>query len=95
MASGHCSLQLSETVGWEEFPEFADELLKILGGHVLDKTEGVDMRIWEVSIHGHRLKLVYEDYPLSVAFESADDEGDRFLRELKQKLEAGSYRLSS
>lgn len=87
MASGHWSLQVSDTIGWADFPQFADQLTAALGARVVDKAEAADMRVWNITLRGCRLRLVYEDYPLNVAFESSSDEGDRVLQEIKKALE--------
>jgi hypothetical protein len=93
MASGHLYLEISQSVGWAEFPKFADALVSKLGATVLDKAEAADMRIWQVSLQGCTLRLVYEDYPLAVSIESMSDEGDRLVRELKEKFESGAVSL--
>jgi hypothetical protein len=90
MASGHWCLEISETIGWDDFPKFAEVLVTTLGGKVLDKAEAVDMRIWEVRFQSCTLRLVYDDYPSAVSLESTSDDGDRLLRDLKQKLESRS-----
>jgi|SRR5688500_3414236 hypothetical protein len=90
MASGHWSLQVSDTIGWADFPQFADQLIAALGARVVDNAEAADMRIWDITLRGCRLRLVYEDYPLNVAFESSSDEGDRVLEEIKKALESKS-----
>jgi hypothetical protein len=88
MASGHLCLRLSTKVTWEEFPRFAEQLLAVVGGRVVNKTDAADVRIWEIAFHDRALRLVFDDYPAAVSFEAADPAGDAFLRELKQKLSA-------
>ena len=90
MASGHWSLQVSDAIGWTDFPQFADRLMEALGAQVVHKLEAVDMRIWEVSLWGCMVRLVYEDYPQNVAFESSSIEGDRVLEKIKKALELRS-----
>jgi Protein of unknown function (DUF3630) len=85
-ASGHLSLRLSESVAWEDFPLFADELLPLMFGTVVSETDGVEMRIWELKLPRCSLDLVYEDYPAQVSLESSSDEGDDVLRELLDTL---------
>lgn len=94
MASGHLCLYVSQTVGWAGFPKYAEALVSRLGATVLDKAEAPDIRIWKVSLQGCVLLLVYEDYPSgAVSFESDSDEGDRLVRELKERFESGAVRL--
>lgn len=89
MASGHLCLNLSERVGWGGFERYADDLLAAIGGtKVRVLAESVEMRIWEVSVRGQPLKLVYDDYPVGVSLESSEKSGDDELERLLVVLEA-------
>jgi len=87
MASEHLCLNLSERVGWDDFPEYAETLLKILGGTKISAAESVELRIWEVSIDGRTISLVFSDYPAMVSLESPSDEGDDVLKDVEAKLQ--------
>src|SRR5690606_35379608 len=94
MASGHLCLEVSQTVGWAGFPKYAEALVSRLGATVLDKAEAPDIRIWRVGLEGCVLRLVYEDSPSGGAtFEHDSDDGDRLVRELKERFESGAVRL--
>ena len=86
MASGHLCIRLSEKIGWEEFPAFVDELLPLLDAAITSKTDGVEMRIWELDLPCCSLRLVYEDFPAGVSLESSTDDADDILRDLYKKL---------
>jgi hypothetical protein len=86
MACGNLCLELTETLGWEDFPEFANELLALLDGTVLSKADGVETCLWEVRIQGCDFSLVYDDYPNMVSLASLSIEGDVLLRDLQQTL---------
>ena len=86
MASGHLSLNLSEKVTWEGFPNYAAGLLRLLDGKLLNQSDGVDIRLWKVEIAGRTISLVFDDYPLMVAFESSDLDGDALIEDLHQRL---------
>jgi hypothetical protein len=88
MASGHLCLNFTESVGWGDFPAYADELLRLLNGSVESKADGVELCIWKVRFGGCELRLVYEDYPTMISLESSTDEGDSLLVELHRELEA-------
>jgi hypothetical protein len=88
MASGHLCLRLSERIGWEHFEAFAEELLPILDATVAHKTDGVEMRIWQLDLPRCSLRLVYEDFPVCISLESSTDEADGVLRKLHQKLKS-------
>jgi hypothetical protein len=81
MASGHLCLNLTSDVDWTRFPAFARELMTRLGGQLLGTVaDGVDMRIFPVSLYGARLSLVWDDYPAMVSLEASDSSGDDALR---------------
>ena len=86
MASGHLCLNLTERMSWEEFPDYAEKFLRSIGGEIIRKSEGPDIRIWEVSIERHPVQFVFDDYPVMVSLESYDDQGDKILKHLRQKL---------
>jgi hypothetical protein len=88
MASGHLCLNLTESVGWEDFPAYAGELLRQLNGTVQSKADGVEICVWKVRLGNRELRLVYDDYPTMISLESSTDDGDSLLAELHQKLEA-------
>jgi hypothetical protein len=90
MASGHLCLNLSACVGWEEFPDFADKFLRKIDGEILRKTEGPDMRLWDVRIDGSNLSLVFDDYPVMTSLESSDQAGDVVIEKLGQRLSGGA-----
>ena len=96
MASGHLNLDISEKVSWDEFPEYASELVKICNGTVTDKADAPDTRIWSVSIGTADLRLVYADYPQMVSLESSSSVADHTIRQLHETLsvwhETGSTR---
>jgi hypothetical protein len=88
MASGHLCLDLSEQVSWEAFSSYADDLLEFAGGKKIGAAESAEMKIWKVIVAGCELRLVQDDFPAMVSFESSDGNGDEVLRQLHAKLTA-------
>jgi hypothetical protein len=86
MASGHCCLNLSQSVSWNSFPKFAQAFIEFVGGEVLSRNDGVDIRLWNVLIGGQTLRLVFDDFPLMTSLESPDASGDRIIEEVYNKL---------
>lgn len=78
--------ELNSDVGWEGFPEYAEEFVNLFSGSVISRSDSVDTRVWEVIVKGGLLRLVYEDFPVMVSLESQDKEGDRFIKDLKDIL---------
>ena len=93
MASGHLYLKLTKNINWETFPNFATALLKSIGGKIDNKIESMDIRLWEVTLMGANLNVVFDDYPLMVSIESTDHAGDivitRLHEQFKQKMGSG------
>lgn len=89
MASGHLFLSLSERVSWEDFPAYAEALLRLITGTRLSTAESVETRIWTVSIGDQTVRLVQEDYPMMVSLESESAEADDLLRQLCEDLKSG------
>jgi len=86
MASGHSCLNITEKVDWDDFPEYANKLIKILNGKLLSKIDAADVRIWEVSINNQKYNLTYDDYPVMVALESSDDGSDNEIGNIQNLL---------
>nr|WP_314494219.1 DUF3630 family protein [uncultured Pseudomonas sp.] len=78
--------ELNSDVGWEGFPKYAEEFVKLFSGSVISRSDSVDTRVWEVIIKGGLLRLVYEDFPMMISLESQNNEGDRFIKDLKDIL---------
>lgn len=88
MASGNLFLVLSENIGWEEFPDYAEDFIGKVGGKIIEKLDAVDVRIYKIKLKFVTLRLVYEDYPQMVSLESMDDSGDSVIRELYAEFAA-------
>jgi len=86
MASSHLCLNLTESVGWDQFPQFAERLIKILGTKVSDAAESVEMRIWNLQFSTCQMRLVYDDFPQMISLESNSLQGDDILKNLAQQL---------
>lgn len=86
MASGHLCLNLTERIGWEEFPVFAERFIPSIRGEITRKSDGPDLRLWEVTIDAQPLRFVFDDFPVMVSLESPNDEGDAILKRLYGEL---------
>ena len=90
MHSGHLCLELTEVIGWHQFPRFAEELMLMIGASIRDKAEGVDFYIWRLEFPTCQIRLVYEDFPNMISLESDTLLGDEFLRKLAEQLKTPS-----
>lgn len=84
--SRHLFLELTSEITWDQFPDFAERLMHLIGGRIKKKTDTVDIRIWVAVIQGEDLRLVFEDFPVLVSLESDTDDGDILLKKIKEKL---------
>jgi len=86
MASGHLCLELTERVDWWGFPGYARELVSRIGGEIVSFAESAELRIWDISVDGDMLGLVYQDYPQMISLESNSDRSDALLQRLNLLL---------
>lgn len=86
MASGHLSLELSDEVSFDSFPEYASLFLAAVGGTVEERNDSIIMCIWNVLIKGKRYRLVYDDYPCGVSLESQDYESDDEIIKIREAV---------
>lgn len=86
MASGHLCLNLTGSISWEEFPAFAERFLPAISGQIAGKSDGPDIRLWEVTIDAQSLRLVFDDFPVMVSLESSNANGDEILERIYGEL---------
>jgi hypothetical protein len=86
MASGHLCLNLTERITWEEFPSFAERFVRAINGEITRKSDGPDLRLWEVTIVAQPLRFVFDDFPVMVSLESPNEKGDEILKRLYGEL---------
>ena len=86
MASGTDSLLLTECIDWDSFPQYADEIVRLLGGRVADRIDGPDQRVWTVCIGNHLFWLAYEDYPVGVSLDPQNSEASATVPSIRQSL---------
>ena len=86
MASGNESLLLTERVGWDSFPPYAEAILQLLEGTVVSRADGPDQRVWAVRIGTHLFWLAYEDFPIEVSLDPQDSDASALVWAIRQKL---------
>ena len=86
MASGDDSLLLSDRVDWDSFPAYAGEIVRLLGGAVVDRVDGPDQRLWTVSIANQLFWLTYEDSPPGVSLDPQNRDASAMVPGIRQTL---------
>ena len=86
MASGHLCLELTDRIGWHEFPKFAERLVSDFGWNVVEKSVVADMHIWGLKFENEQIRLVFDDFPLMISLESDSHKGDEIIKSLALKL---------
>jgi hypothetical protein len=84
MRSGRLYAELTSDVGWEGFPDYVEEFVKLFSGKIISRSDSADTRVWGVVIKDRVLRLVYEDFPVMICLESQSEEGDQFIEELTE-----------
>lgn len=88
MASGNLCLNISRSVDWEKFPLFADSFVEMIGSKIVKKSDGPDMRIWQILTDEISTSLVFDDYPMMVSLEAMDISGNNLIERLYRELSA-------
>lgn len=86
MASGNDALLLTERVGWESFPAYADAVLQLIAGEVVERVDGPVERVWTVKIDGQLFWLAYDDWPAGISLDSLDHAASALLPGIRQRL---------
>jgi hypothetical protein len=84
MRSGRLYVELTSDVDWEDFPNYAEEFVKLFSGKIISRSDSIDTRVWGANIKDRLLRLVYEDFPVMISLESQSEEGDRFIEGLSE-----------
>lgn len=90
MHSGHLCLNLTENVGYEDFPKFALALLRHIGGAKSSENHSPGTSILKFVFEEVGLRLVYDDYPEMISIEASCAKGDEAALAIKKILEANS-----
>lgn len=89
MASGHLCLELSESVGYENFNEYAEWVISNISGKVKNKNNSYVICIWDVLVEDDSYRLVYEDCPCLISLESSSDSADERMEDIFRLLTKG------
>ena len=73
MASGNQSIRLTRSVSWEMFGPYAERLVRLLDGQVIDTADTPVERVWTTMIDGGRFWLALDDFGLGVSLDPCDD----------------------
>jgi hypothetical protein len=60
--------------------------LDYLGGAIISKSDGADVRIWEVLIDNEYFFLAFDDFPVMITLESKSLQGDDYIPAFKALL---------
>jgi hypothetical protein len=86
MASGDLSLRLTECIGWEDFPGYAETVVGWLGGVIAARADSAAERVWDVRIQGQRFWLALDDFGLGVSLDSQDAEASIRIECIRRDL---------
>ena len=86
MASGNDALALTERVGWDAFPRYAEALVQVLGGTISERADSPVERVWTVRINGELFWLAYDDFPVGVSLAPKGVGGSALIPRIRQTL---------
>ena len=84
MASGESSLLLSERVPWESFPAYAEAVLRLIGGRVVDRVDSPAERVWTVDVGGKLFWLAHDE--IGASLDSKSGESSLLIPSIQQTL---------
>ena len=84
MASGEASLLLTDRVPWESFPGYAEAVLRIVGGDVVQRVDSPVERIWTVRIEGQLFWLSHDQ--VGVSLDSKSREASLLIPSIRETL---------
>jgi len=86
MASGHRSLRLTRAVAWEDFAAYAESVVRMLDGSVLQRADSPVERVWSVKIGAGHYWLSLDDFGLGVSLDSCDRAADDQIESIRATL---------
>jgi hypothetical protein len=86
MASGNLALALTGRVDYESFPAYADDVLPLLEGTIVDRADGPDQRVWTVDIRGRLFWLAYDEFQKGVSLDPQDSAASALIPAIREKL---------
>ena len=72
MASGNASLALTERVDWESFQGYAEAVLQLIGGSVVERVDSPVERVWTVTVGGELFWLAHDEVGVSLDSQSRE-----------------------
>jgi hypothetical protein len=88
MASGHQSLRLTRQVEWEALPEYAQAVVAVLGGAIVERVDSFAERVWTATIGGASFWIALDDWGLGVSLNPQDAEASRLIPGIRDALVA-------
>ncbi len=85
--SKRVELELSDSLGYEDFPLFAEELCKVINATPIKLIDGPYSRFWEIRVGNNiSLLIIYNDFPNRGYITSDDGINDDFVIDLFKTL---------
>ena len=84
MASGNTSLALTERVDWESFQVYAEAVLQLIGGSVVERVDSPLARVWTVTVGGELFWLAHDE--VGVSLDSQSHEASLLIPAIRQTL---------
>ena len=88
MASGAQSLRLTRKVSWETFPNYAKQIVDLLGGTIQNHADSPVERVWAVTILGSLFWISSDDFGLGVSLDPQDSQAAALVHEIRDRLMA-------
>lgn len=86
MASGGFGIRLTRRIAWEGFGAYAHELVRALGGEIVDRADSPVERVRTATIDGRRFWIAFEDFALGVSLDPCDADAAARIEDVRSRL---------
>src|SRR5688572_7799321 len=83
-ATGETSLRLTTQVSWDRFPSYAQGIVDVFQGSIIERTDSPIERLWKVRIYGQRFWLSFADTALGVSLAPLDPNASSLIPVIRQ-----------
>jgi hypothetical protein len=86
MASGENCLLLTEQISWDEYPDYADAIVRLIGGSLGERIDSGGERVWRFDRAGLGYWITWDDMDPGVSIEPCNPQAGAELEAIRDVL---------
>jgi hypothetical protein len=86
MASGGSCILLTERISWDEFPDYAEAIVRLTGGHLGERIDSGGERVWRFDRNGLGYWITWDDLDPGVSIEPCDQVAGAEIEAIRDML---------